>query len=49
MLKIFLSFMAIAVLVDTVAFDGLYRQEVVGAAIYLSHKLVTLDWNLTHN
>jgi hypothetical protein len=48
MLKIFLAFLALAVIVDAVAFGGFYRDTTIGTSIHLLHGLVTLDWNLTH-
>jgi len=48
MLKTFLAFLALAVIVDAVAFDGFYRDSTVGSSLYLGHRLMSLDWTLTH-
>jgi hypothetical protein len=49
MLKTFLAFIALAVIVDAIAFDGFYRDKTVSTSIRAGHGLVSLDWRLTHN
>jgi hypothetical protein len=49
MLKSFLIGLTLAVLLDQAAFDGVYRDKVVGGGLGFVHWLVTQDWQLTHN
>ena len=48
MLKTFLAFIALAVIVDALAFDGFYRDTTVGSSLHLGHRLMSLDWRLSH-
>jgi len=48
MLKTVLCFIALAVLVDALAFDGFYRDVTIGESVQLGHKLMSLDWQLSH-
>ena len=49
MLKSILIGLTFAVLVDQAAFDGIYRDKVVGAGTVFVHGVLTQDWKLTHN
>jgi hypothetical protein len=48
MLKAILIGLTFAVLLDQAAFDGVYRDQVVGAAIVFGRSVVSMDWHLTH-
>lgn len=48
MLKAILIGLTFAVLLDQAAFDGVYRDKVVGAGIVLVRSTITMDWHLTH-
>ena len=49
MLKAILIGLTFAVLLDQAAFDGVYRDKIIGAGMVFAHGLVTQDWKLTHS
>ena len=48
MLKTFLAFVALAVIVDAIAFDGFYRDTTVGTSLTIGHNIMSMDWRLSH-
>lgn len=48
MLKAILIGLTLAVLLDQAAFDGVYRDKVVGGTVVFVTHVVSQDWALTH-
>ncbi len=44
MLKTILAFIAMALLVDAVAFDSYYRVEIIEDVVMMWRRFVALDW-----
>lgn len=48
MLKAFLIGLTFAVLLDQAAFDGVYRDMIIGAGVVFVRGVLMQDWSLTH-